>query len=589
MKIKEYKKPIINAINILLVIIICTWFIPFYIKGIDFSDTCFYLVKYKYFFDSSVDVTSFSTFFTELVGSIIYHIFPSHQLMILNFTCAILYTASGLLIFYLLKDYVNHTLLLISTLGCSLLTLSYIHCYNYNTASMFNLALAIFLLTIGLFKNKKMFIAASGFIGIINIFFRLPNVLHLCIVLGIFLYCYNQNGNKFKDIVKPLFTYIFGCAVGGIVSLLIIVPTLGISKIKSSLSKTYAQFTNPEYSHSADSMFSKLPTFVTDSISLWKNYILVLAIIIIFAILLCILIKKHRKIILFFASIASCIYAIYTKSSSEIGTSESSSNADIKSTFYIILLVSFILTFAGIFIFYKTNRKFSYLCLVTAMLEIIISIGTDTGMLYYTLFLYLPIGMLCCSFWQYHKLLKKYIPSSVTVSIGTVITSFSIMLLLFSGYWRSTTFIYRDSEYQYLTEKCEITPLNGMHTTSNKNELITKIKRELEPYSGNYLITFGECNVATVISDLKPYFSTPWPDLKSFTDDLFYEELYGKCETYRYPVILFSPTTVINAPEGQTYRSNEKEQMLLTFIEENNYSLVYEDDEIFIYAPEISE
>lgn len=576
--------------NILLILITCIWFIPFYTKGIDFSDTSFYLVKYKYFFDSSINITTFSTFFSDLTGSIIYHIFPSHQLLILNFVSAICYTVSGFLICRILKDYVPHTLLLLTTLGCSLLTLSYIHCFNYNTASMFNLTLAVTLLTLGLFQKKNIYIGISGFIGAANILFRLPNVLHLCIALGILLYCYNQNSQKWRDTVKPLLIYIGGCIAGGIISLVIAVAALGVSNIRDYLIRIFATFTGSSGSsdgHSAGSMFSKLAVQLKEGGMFWCRYVPVLLAIILITFLLCHFLRKNHKIILAGSVIVSCIYGYYVKSSYNITPDEVSSTREIRNTFVFILLAVMLLSFIGIFAFYKTNRRFSYLCLITLLLELVITLGTDTGTLYNTVFLYLPAGMLCCLFYQYYILLKDSTPSWMVPAIGTVIVSFSLMLLFWSGFYRGTTYIYRDDPYPALTEKCDIAPLNGMHSSPERIALIRTINRELEPYKGKTLITLGDCNIATVITDLKPFFTNPWPDLTSFSEERFSQELEERSKADNYPVILFSPTTsILNYnTTGQIYRSMEKEQLLLQFIEENNYSCIYEEDSLIIYAP----
>lgn len=586
----DQKINIYKITNILLILITCIWFIPFYTKGIDFSDTSFYLVKYKYFFDSSINITTFSTFFSDLTGSIIYHIFPSHQLLILNFVSAICYTVSGFLICRILKDYVPHTLLLLTTLGCNLLTLSYIHCFNYNTASMFNLTLAITLLTLGLFRKKNIYIGISGFIGAANILFRLPNVLHLCIALGILLYCYNQNNKKWKDTVRPLLIYIGGCIAGGIISLVIAVAALGVSNIRDYLTRTFATFTGSSDSsdgHSAGSMFSKLAVQLKEGGMFWCRYVPVLLAIILITFLLCHFLRKNHKIILTGSVIVSCIYGYYVKSSYNITPDEVSSTREIRNTFVFILLAVMLLSFIGIFAFYKTNRRFSYLCLITLLLELVITLGTDTGTLYNTVFLYLPAGMLCCLFYQYYILLKDSTPSWMVASVGTVIVSFSLMLLFWSGFYRGTTYIYRDDPYPALTEKCDIAPLNGMHSSPERIALIRTINRELEPYKGKTLITLGDCNIATVITDLKPFFTNPWPDLTSFSEERFSQELKERSKTDNYPVILFSPTTsILNYnTTGQIYRSMEKEQLLLQFIEENNYSCIYEEDSLIIYAP----
>lgn len=582
-----HKINIYKITNILLILITCIWFIPFYTKGIDFSDTSFYLIKYKYFFDSSINITSFSTFFSDLTGSIIYHIFPSHQLLILNFVSAICYTVSGFLIYHILKDYVPHTLLLLTTLGCSLLTLSYIHCFNYNTTSMFNLTLAVTLLTLGLFQKKNIYIGISGFIGAANVLFRLPNVLHLCIALGILLYCYNQNSQKWKDTVKPLLVYIGGCIAGGIISLIIAVAALGVSNIRDYLTRTLATFTGSSDGHSAGSMFSKLTVQLKEGGLFWYRYALVLFAIILITFLLCHFFGKNHKIILTGSIIVSCIYGYYVKSSYNITPNEVSSTREIRNTFVFILLAVMLLSFIGIFAFYKTNRRFSYLCLITLLLELVITLGTDTGTLYNAVFLYLPVGMLCCLFYQYYILFKDSPSSWLVPSAGTVIVSFSLMLLFWSGFYRGTTYIYRDDPYPALTEKCDIAPLNGMHSSPERIALIRTINRELEPYQGKTLITLGDCNIATVITSLKPFFTSPWPDLTSFSEERFSHELEERSKSNNYPVILFSPTTsILNYnTTGQIYRSPEKEQLLLQFIKENNYSCIYEEDSLIIYAP----
>lgn len=583
----NHKINIYKITNILLILITCIWFIPFYTKGIDFSDTSFYLIKYKYFFDSSINITSFSTFFSDLTGSIIYHIFPSHQLLILNFVSAICYTVSGFLIYHILKDYVPHTLLLLTTLGCSLLTLSYIHCFNYNTTSMFNLTLAVTLLTLGLFQEKNIYIGISGFIGAANILFRLPNVLHLCIALGILLYCYNQNSQKWKDTVKPLLVYIGGCIAGGIISLIIAVAALGVSNIRDYLTRTLATFTGSSDGHSAGSMFSKLAVQLKEGGLFWYRYALVLFAIILITFLLCHFFEKNHKIILTGSIIVSCIYGYYVKSSYNITPDEVSSTREIRNTFVFILLAVMLLSFIGIFAFYKTNRKFSYLSLITLLLELVITLGTDTGTLYNTVFLYLPVGMLCCLFYQYYILLKDSAAFRLVSSVGTVIVSFSLMLLFWSGFYRGTTYIYRDDPYPALTKQCDIAPLNGMHSSPERIALIRTINRELEPYQGKTLITLGDCNIATVITSLKPFFTSPWPDLTSFSEERFSHELEERSKSNNYPVILFSPTTsILNYnTTGQIYRSPEKEQLLLQFIKENNYSCIYEEDSLIIYAP----
>lgn len=584
---KNHNINLCNIINILLILLTCIWFIPFYSKGIDFSDTSFYLVKYKYFFDSSVNVTTFSTFFSDLTGSIIYHIFPSHQLLILNFISAMCYTISGYLIYYILRDYVTHTLLLLTTLGCSLLTLSYIHCFNYNTASMFNLTLAVMLLTTGLFQKKSIFIGLSGVIGAASIFFRLPNVLHLCIAFGILLYCYDQNNHTWKDTVRPLLIYIGGCIAGSIVSMVTAIAALGASNIKEYLTRTFFTFTGSSDGHSAGSMFSKLVSQIKEGGLFWRQYGLVLFAIIIITLLLCRFLQKNQKIILIGSAIVSGIYGFYVKSSYNITPEEVSSTREIRNTFAFILLAVMVLSFIGIFAFYKSNRRFSYLCLITFLLELVITLGTDTGSLYNTVFLYLPVGMLCCLFYQYYILLKNRTPSQLVAAAGSVIIAFSLMLLFWSGFYRGTTYIYRDTPYPTLTEKCDIEPLNGMHSSPDRIALIHTIKRELKPYKDRTLITLGDCNIATVITDLKPFFTNPWPDLTSFSEEHFKEALEECSKTNNYPIILFSPTTsIINYnTTGQIYRSMEKEQLLLDFIKENNYSCIYETDSLIIYVP----
>lgn len=122
------------------------WFFFFINKGVDVTDSAFYLVKYKYGFMENMDVVNTGTFLTDLLGTGIYHLCDKGQVFLLNLSSWLLYMGSGFIVYHRLKKYVPRLLLLISIFGGSLFSLTWVHVMNYNATSMFMQTLAICIL-----------------------------------------------------------------------------------------------------------------------------------------------------------------------------------------------------------------------------------------------------------------------------------------------------------------------------------------------------------------------------------------------------------------------------------------------------------
>jgi len=109
-------KKLEKVICLVLFAVLLLWFFPFITKGIDVQDTCSYLTKYRYVFDKSVKVNELFYLFGEVIGGIIYHIVPSHQVLALNVASWACYTSTAILIYHILKKYMPPIPLLASVL-----------------------------------------------------------------------------------------------------------------------------------------------------------------------------------------------------------------------------------------------------------------------------------------------------------------------------------------------------------------------------------------------------------------------------------------------------------------------------------------
>lgn len=566
-KINNFEK----IVKIVLIISILIWPIFFLGKGIDFTDTGYIAAKYQYFFQDPSSISGARTFVSDFLGAIIFSLVPFAQMMVLSIAYWLAYVAIAWLIYDMFKDFVPQILLLVGILGCSLLTRVLVVIINYNTFSILLLCVALWFLYRAFKTGKTGFLLASGVICGVNTFTRLPNILFVLVLVAIV-----WMGIQKKDTVRKVCKDVFAFAAGVIVALCILaaaaVAVFGVDFIFSEFSMIQNAGVQQGSAHNIMSMavgfFEDIKAGIVNiGLFGWPLFMVWAIEAVVFS--LCkIHMKRFAPLIIVINMGISIFWAFRL-----------ATGLYFNSLIIMVIVFSIVCSVAGAIFFRKRNIALSTMAVVNLVICCVFPLGTSNGMLNFTLFLYLPVVMLICLLYcfgaEYLKWLEKEQKeqtSKFTFAARPVhlFTVFLMALVFLLGANRLPE-VYRDDPVQFLNTPINSEAYAGMQTSSKRAVLINSIITNLEPYSDKELLTFGSFTIGTLITEMKPFFTTTWPDLDSFGYLKFKDQLERKRQQGILPVIL------IGQFEGAEYRSQDKYDELMNFIRNNNYEKINQD------------
>jgi Dolichyl-phosphate-mannose-protein mannosyltransferase len=191
-------------------------------QGIDLSDEGFLATFYQQIFKNPESVQyNFMFWLTGIIGGVYYKLFPVFGLWGLRLGGVMVTTSTAILVYSLLKKYLNPNYL---KLGLFLIIITLnndIKELNYNNLSALFYVTIIYFLFRGLKENSNLKIFVSGIFISLNFFIRPPNILEVGMVIGIIYYGYTKKRN-FRFITKQILAFLAGFLICTAVTLLII-------------------------------------------------------------------------------------------------------------------------------------------------------------------------------------------------------------------------------------------------------------------------------------------------------------------------------------------------------------------------------
>ncbi|MGZ8550465.1 MAG: glycosyltransferase family 39 protein [Chitinophagaceae bacterium] len=180
----------------------------FIFQGLDFLDEGFTATFYQQFYNDPASVTyNFMFWLSGLIGGTFYYLFPDTGLLGLRFL-SILFTMSTILLVYnLLKNYLNKTNLKIGLLLVTMCVCQNPKIFHYNFLSIVLYTATASLLFNGLKKNNRWMLLLSGAMVGLDVFARIPSLVNLGLVVAIAFYGY-LNKTAVKNIILQI---IFFC------------------------------------------------------------------------------------------------------------------------------------------------------------------------------------------------------------------------------------------------------------------------------------------------------------------------------------------------------------------------------------------
>jgi len=212
----------------------------FIFQGIDFLDEGFTATFYQQFYSNPSSVEyNFMFWLSGLIGGTFTWLFPDSGLLGLRFL-SILFTMSTIVIVYnLLKNYLDKTNLKI---GLLLVTLSVCHnpkIFHYNFLSILLYSATAALLFNGLKRDKLWLFFLSGLMVGLDVFSRLPSLVNVGLVIAIGYYGF-FNKTPIKNIIFQVLTFGTGFLVG-VAGIILLIKGMGHWEVFTNAFKLVTQ------------------------------------------------------------------------------------------------------------------------------------------------------------------------------------------------------------------------------------------------------------------------------------------------------------------------------------------------------------
>ena len=513
-------------------------------KGIDYTDTGFNITKYKNVFLGS-GISGIGTFYTELIGGIIYYLLPAYHLLVYRILHVIIWLVTVFFAYQIFKQYTNQTYLLVFFVGMATLFEGEM-IYGYYPMTQLLLLLSIWFLHDGLIKDKKNLLFFAGFVACINVFFRLPNLLYLSMILGILWYGW-ISGQEKKKIWKNAGLFLGGVVAGGFFTLLMMFIFMDFRQIINSfmdfvgmaLGKSSSNVENflGVYEQSGHSLWAEIKTIGSQGI----QAIILFVCFFLIALVIAYLISKLAKQKINKNIINVAIWAIWLMASIVFAKQLTGK------ILYILGLAVIVLCFVLMLQTRKENPIISTLCLLTILLSIFSVVGTDKGLQRFFIVrtMQVPMLLICAK----QLVAPKWKKIKLEDCSKFFLRGFCVLMcitIFATGLFVCMKTAYNDREYKELQYICDegILPFKGMKTSEERAAALDEyyfIMQE-EVMRDKEVAVFGYFPLAFVIAPQERYFDgdNPCVDYPSVSVEKLLEVIQRKEQEGIIPVIVLS-------------------------------------------------
>lgn len=526
--------------------------------GIDVQDTASYLTKFRYFFEKGTGGNSLYYLLGEFFGSLIYHVSPT--LYALNAAGLIVWSLTGFLLYRMLRPYLRPLPLTAAVLGGIAFGASWVRCVNWNAWSMLFLTMGIQCLFCGFDTEENKWFYAAGLILGWNAFVRIPNLVFLGLVLVVF-YFFVEKG--LKKAIGYCLRMTAGGVIAGITGLLFSVCFLGLEKTLADIGWLLGSTGDKESRHNIFDMVNQVLVGAADGLRQWIKYGVLLGIFI----GICVLVRKRwKKDLTFPGAVLAGAAAVFIGFSRDVSTSIAPT----------LISVQNLLAYGGMAFgvfgavwFYHKEKRFASLCLMEAFVMVAMTIGTDTGSIFFRVYLALPAAVIVAVLW---KLKLKEL---------RILAVFIVMLTLATGQNCNQNYVYHDGEHgEALDSTIDAPVFEGVYTTASRADYVNRLIGLLAPYEEKELLTIGAFNIGHNVTNMKTFFDSAWSDLDYLSMKEFESVLEEKLAAGKAPVIVIG-TEKING----SYWVPEKIEILEELVQGEGFETLYQDEWYSVYVP----
>ena len=572
--------------------LLVVWRIPFLNKGIDYTDTGFNMANYRDFF-ADLQNNGIGMFMTDFVGSVIYNILPSHQLLVFRILHLMMWSGTFLIIFFTFRRSTPSFYNLV--LAAVLLAVSSYQkigeaIFSYYPFSMLVIATAIYLIYTALTRDKKLRLFIGGVVLGLSVGVRLSNVLFFALAAGVFWY-YLCNKEYRKGFARS------GIMLGGAFSGLVAMAIFEIIVIgPATVIGSFTSYSNLASSSSQDHgiinqilhIFEQIGVAIVPMIKYFCPMILAgFAFIMVYKKVFAKFSESYKGRVVMYGLVAViCAMWLFLI------------RGVINSTRFVHIfgLLALVMGFVAVFALMKKHPELSAACVMCIICAGCIVLGTDLGITRFADVLpQLCVLMLISAAYVVPSALKsesklRYYGglwfNAAAKTTVIFLTGFAVIVSMFTMIPNT----YNDARYDELTTSPskDIPVLSGMKTTPQRAESFNNLHKamtENELVGDREVVSVGMFPLIFNIVDNDNYFTTPCIDYNSVSAERLTSQYETKKEQGIHPVVVISRMYMIQTGADTYCADADKAALIDRILSDCEYKLIFSDTYFDVWAP----
>lgn len=575
-------------------------------QGADLTDTTYSLGNYLFFRELGGEWI-YATFFSNALGYLLMQI-TGHRMLWMNVAGSVLIALTAITVYYGLKNYVPRVILFVGELmAIGLCWCPAVILYNYLTYLLLTTA-AVLLFRAVMTQKNSLFLTSGILLGL-NVFVRVSNVTEMALILFVWYGAFlnrsdgtqegmEETSRRPSGVWKQTGFCIGGYLAGVLAGILLMFLTVGTEGYSRMLNWIFSLFTSSGDAggYSMGGMFGTILKNYVGSL----RWLLFMALGIVAGTVMFSVKKdgflKLKKICYLLGIVVLGIY-FYRNGVYDFRYYNNGSIFHLSVIFFLIEWLLCILM-----IFHKKAEKADKLFSVLAMLILLITpIGSNNHLFtcINNMFLLAPLGLFMG--YRLYGFYRKDCRSFPCAAMGAALAAgLLVQSVLFHWY-----FVFRDGVDGTPRDTVVTSEMNGylagMKTSGEHAQAIQGLTDYAKKrfVNGEKLILYGKIPGVSYLLHMPPALTTIWPDLESFSVQVFKEELAqlkGECieGEKEWPVLILSPETaayatqdaegmMILGADAETMQADDKLSALSEWIMEYGYEETYSNGEFVVF------
>lgn len=594
-----------------LFFIICIFLYPFIHSfiGIDLGDTGYHLYAFENLYKSP-ELIGFTSYFTTFLGWAWLKVFSGLGVWGLNLLEVILEMLMAFSVYKVLSPYLGELQTLLGILFSVMASDTYLNIFNYHQFNVFLLILILCFQFVAITREKRIYSFLSGICFGIIISARMGSITAI-VTCFLYVFWYLVHDKKAVFLRNHIFSFLAGAflAFGGI--LILLTATGQLQYFMSNITRLSGLAASSEGGYGMDSLwetfiFGNLDAVAIGAVYLAAFFVLVLG--------MSLILKKTdpvkyriMRILIGAAAAGIAVYQmVYAYDMNPVPNwpQMTTGPAFIIGIFYVVTFLCLIFHLFGS----ERKNEIALICVMAFMLPLLTIAGSNTGTKHVILGLWFIAPIVVYTFYEF--LFNEGVfetVKSVFEKIGVMVpkvswvVSLCILLLCFSGKFLNMlyyTMNFESVDRSMINSRIDSPKLKFLLTTEREADAVNGVLDEIG--KGNIkedhsLIVFGGSIMYYYLTEMdsfvQPWFTNGVYSLDSVQEDIEkgYEKfdnlpvvIYGRTNNY-YGFYSYDHEIQLENEKNNMYSG--KKELLLGFLEENEYSLQYMNDYYLVFYP----